>query len=106
MATGKRELKILVIEDNPGDFALVEDFLLEQIEVLTLTHAENYKSAKDILSKTTLPFDVVLLDLSLPDKTGIPLINEIVAICSSTPVIVLTGYPDLSSGPKSLALGV
>ena len=36
-------LKILVIEDNPGDFVLVEDFLHEQIEAPLIQHASTFK---------------------------------------------------------------
>ena len=106
MSTEKREFNILVVEDNPGDFALVEDFLLEQIEALTLVHAKNYRDAKSFLHKNDNAFDVVLLDISLPDKTGIPLIQEMVELCGNIPVIVLTGYADFSFGAKSLSLGV
>jgi signal transduction histidine kinase len=98
--------KILVIEDNPGDFALVEEFLIEQIEAPVISQARSYKEAKATLSGEDIAFDVILLDLSLPDKTGIPLILEIVEISRNSPVVVLTGYADFEFGVKSLSLGV
>jgi len=104
VATDKTEFKILVIEDNPGDFALVEDFLFEQIVAPQITRAVTFGSAREILSSTS--FDAVLLDLSLPDKTGEQLINEITEICQNTPVIVLTGFADFSFGVKSLSMGI
>jgi len=97
---------VLVIEDNPGDYALVEDFLLEIKNEFSLKHAETCKEAKFMLSGGHPQFDVILLDLSLPDKTGIDLINEIVAVCQGTPVIVLTGYESLHFGVKSLSRGI
>ena len=97
---------ILVIEDNPGDFALVEEFLLEKIEAPEISHVPNFKGAKEILTTARNPFDIILLDLSLPDKTGLPLIQEIVEISLSAPVIVLTGYADFAFGVKSLSSGV
>lgn len=106
MVANKVSYNILVIEDNPGDFALVEEFLLEQIDDLTLSRAKNYKEAKAILSADNNNFDIVLLDLSLPDKTGVPLIQEIVTMCTNAPVIVLTGYADFNFGVTSLSLGV
>ena len=45
----KGEHTILIIEDNPGDFALVEEFLLEQIDAPTIFHVPNYKAAREIL---------------------------------------------------------
>jgi PAS domain S-box-containing protein len=102
----KKEYRILIVEDNPGDFALVEDFLFEQIEAPVVLGAENYKAAAGILSKCDRDFDIILLDLSLPDKTGEPLIKEMIEICAGAPVIVLTGYADFAFGVKSLYLGV
>ncbi|GAB2976483.1 hypothetical protein GCM10027049_09180 [Mucilaginibacter puniceus] len=97
--------KILVIEDNAGDYTLVEDFLFEQIAAPVITHAKTYKAASEILSDDC-DFDVVLLDLSLPDKTGESLIKEVIACSNNIPIIVLTGYADFDFGVKSLALGV
>ncbi|HTD42467.1 MAG TPA: response regulator [Mucilaginibacter sp.] len=102
----KGDYAILVIEDNPGDYTLVEEFLTEQIEEPIISNARNYYEAKKILSAGENLFDIILLDLSLPDKTGIPLIQEIVAISSDIPIIVLTGYSDLAFGVSSLSLGV
>jgi PAS domain S-box-containing protein len=104
MAADKTEFKILVIEDNPGDFTLVEDFLFEQIAAPQIKHAITFGSAREIL--TTTAFDAILLDLSLPDKTGEQLIHEILEICKNTPVIVLTGFADFSFGVKSLSMGI
>jgi len=104
MTADKREYKVLVIEDNPGDFALVEDFLFEQIVAPKISNVTTYRSAQEILAVNK--FDVVLLDLSLSDRTGKSLIEGIMEICGDAPVIVLTGYTDFSFSVKSLSLGV
>lgn len=101
----KIHFSVLVVEDNPGDFDLVEEFLLEQIETAAILHAKSFKAAKDILLKRST-IDVILLDLSLPDRTGIDLINDIIAISLNIPVIVLTGYADISFGVESLSKGI
>jgi PAS domain S-box-containing protein len=106
MTDVKKEFNFLVIEDNPGDFVLIEEFLSEQIKVFTLSHAKNFQGAKNILTKGDNIFDIILLDLSLPDKTGLPLIQEIVKLGFNTPIIILTGYPNASFGIKSLSLGI
>jgi signal transduction histidine kinase len=98
--------KILVIEDNPGDFALVEEFLFERIEVPVISHARTYKEAEKFLTTGEECFDIILLDLSLPDKTGVSLIQEIANTSRSASIIVLTGYADFEFGVKSLSLGV
>ncbi|OOQ56699.1 hybrid sensor histidine kinase/response regulator [Mucilaginibacter pedocola] len=97
---------ILVVEDNPGDFLLTEEFLLEQLQFPNIVQAKSSQEAKQLLTAQPLAFDVILLDLSLPDSKGEELINEMMSVSSGTPVIVLTGYTDLTFGVKSLALGV
>jgi PAS domain S-box-containing protein len=106
MARDKVGYNILVIEDNPGDFALVEELLSEEFEELHLIHANDFKEAKEILTGKVFRFDIILLDLSLPDKTGLDLIREIIEMSTNIPVIVLTGYTNATFGMKSLALGV
>ena len=39
----KGTLSILIVEDNPGDFALVEEFLFDQIEVPVISHSRSYR---------------------------------------------------------------
>jgi PAS domain S-box-containing protein len=106
MATDKKSYNILIVEDNPGDFVLVEDLLFEKMKYPTLSHAKNFSSAKRFLSIKDKKFDVVILDISLPDKTGEALVLEMVALCKKTPIIILTGFADFSFGLKALSLGV
>jgi DNA-binding NarL/FixJ family response regulator len=97
---------ILAIEDNPGDFVLIKEFLSDAIKYLHLVHAKTCKEATTILSACDDEFDVILLDLSLNDKTGVDLINEIIATSKNAPVIILTGHENVHFGAASLALGV
>ena len=106
MAYFKKGYKILIIENNPGDYALIADLLLEQIEAPILSHAVNYKQAKEILNLSDNKFDVILLDITLPDKGGVPLIIDIVKLAIGVPVIVLTSYADFEYGVQSISLGV
>jgi PAS domain S-box-containing protein len=106
MDKDKNLYKILVIEDNPGDFTLIEDFLDEQMQSPEIIQAKNFKEGRYLLVEKKLIVNVILLDLSLPDKSGENLIMEIITISSGIPIIVLTGYPDISFSVKSLSLGV
>ncbi|MEO6669244.1 MAG: PAS domain S-box protein [Ferruginibacter sp.] len=106
MTKDKKPYKFLVIEDNPGDFVIVEEFLCEQILNPGIVHALNYKQAAEILAQAQ-DFSVILLDLSLPDNNGEKLINEVLQLAPAhCPIIVLTGYTDAEFGIKSIALGV
>lgn len=106
MEKDKNPYRILVIEDNPGDFALIEDFLEGQIASVTIFQAKNFREGRYLLTEEKLAFHVILLDLSLPDKSGEELILEMISISSDIPLIILTGYPDVAFSVKSLTLGI
>lgn len=105
MQPEKKEFRVLVIEDNAGDFTLVEDFLREQIQDPCIVQAKTFKEASSILSAGTT-FDVILLDLTLPDKNGNELIGGILQLSAECPVIILTGFSDMQFSIQSISLGV
>ncbi|NBC27231.1 MAG: response regulator [Bacteroidetes bacterium] len=97
---------ILLIEDNPGDMLLIEDYLSELSSEITVTEAASYSEAKAYLESHDRNFDLVLLDLKLPDLAGEDLITAVLSLSRQNPVIVLTGYSDMEFSKKSLSLGV
>jgi PAS domain S-box-containing protein len=99
-----QKINILVVEDNIGDFVLIEEYLEENILLPTITHATSFKEASKLLTEKNL-FHIILLDLSLPDKSGEELISGMMNLCNTIPVIILTGYADISFSRKSLKLG-
>lgn len=101
----KNDYWILIIEDNPGDLVLIEDYLTEQIEVPRIQTAKNFQEAHNFLSSGS-HFDIVLLDLTLPDLSGMDLISRILGISRDIPVIVLTGFSDMEFSIQSISLGV
>ncbi|MFV8226570.1 response regulator [Christiangramia aquimixticola] len=106
MRKDKFEYKILLIEDNPGDVLLIDEYLHDQIINPQILHVATFNAARELLSDPNLELDIILLDLSLPDKKGEELIIEILSLSNDTPVIVLTGYTDIDFSMKSLELGV
>lgn len=97
---------ILVVEDNLGDFTLVEDFLYEKMESPLILLATSFEDAKEKCLFTRTKFDVILLDLTLPDRQGEELIMEMMALCNDVPVIVLTGHVNFAFSIKSLSFGI
>lgn len=97
---------ILLVEDNLGDAFLVEELLREKFMHPSLVHATNFKQARELLKDKTTDFDVILLDLTLPDKFGNLLITEILELAPSCPIIALTGYNDLEFSIQSIAEGI
>lgn len=102
MIKDPQKYRILVIEDNPGDLLIVEDLLLEQILAPTIVYANNFKQAAEQLQLPGAFFDVILMDLTLPDKSGKQLISEILTLAPNFPIIILTGYTDMEFSTKSI----
>ena len=97
-------MKILVIEDNEGDYFLVHEYLNEIFPGIEIKHNTLLKDA--IRSLEDSSFDIILLDLSLPDSNGTNSIVDMVKLANGIPVIVLTGFGDLHFAMDSLKLGV
>jgi len=100
------KLSVLIVEDNPGDFVLIEDYLLEKFKDVTISHCSSYAESIIFLEKTKETLSVLLLDLNLPDLKGLDLIKSILTYSFHVPVIVITGYSDLSMAKSSLKMGV
>ncbi len=98
------KLNILIVEDNQGDFDITSGYLTAGGFVKKIFQANSLSSAIELLNDNH--FDVILLDLTLPDATGIQVIQSILKEAQSTPIIILTGYADKSLGLQSLTMGV
>ncbi len=89
------KINVLLIEDNPGDVRLVKEmlyqasFLDNPSSVIEFAHAGRLQAALAHLKKHTC--DVILLDLSLPDATGLDSILKLKENHPSTPIIILSG---------------
>jgi two-component system cell cycle response regulator CpdR len=91
-------LKILVAEDEPEILRLYKILLEnEGHEVVTTKDgAECLLAYKNMLDRDTWignpPFDLVILDHRMPQKTGLDAANEILAICPSQEILMITAY--------------
>lgn len=106
MPLDQRQLKVLVVEDNPGDQLLICEYLISVFALPIISTASSYSETKAYFSDEKSCFDVILLDVNLPDSSGIQLIESIVQLAPTTPILVLSGLTDISFSIESLALGV
>lgn len=100
----RHPLKLLVVEDNPADVRLIQEYLAEA----ALTHIElNLTSTLEetLSTLSTMPVDVVLLDLGLPDSQGLATFNSLQRYTDSLPIIVLTGFGDDDIALQALKSG-
>jgi len=98
-------LKILLVEDNPGDQILVKDHLEEEFPKLNLDIASNFKETQALLAASRKLYKIILLDLSLPDANKDTLLKETIALAPTTPIIILTGQDDIHTAVQALTLG-
>jgi signal transduction histidine kinase len=87
-------IRLLLVEDNPGDARLVREHLADVVgrEHFVLATAPTLAEAKTLAAGG--PFDIVLLDLSLPDSAGLETLAHWRLAAPELPVIVLTGSDD------------
>ena len=102
--SSKNTIHVLLVEDNPGDARLVEIMLNEvQQNPVVLHHVSSLAIAQDFLQVNHI--DLVLLDLSLPDGSGLDSINKIQLISDSLAIIILTGLNDQEFAIKTMQHG-
>ncbi len=105
MNTQSKIMKVLLIEDNPGDTRLIQEmvsdadgatFDLEHVDRLS-TGLKHLVAAGDI--------DLVLLDLGLPDSSGFDTFTGLQAQAPEVAIVVLTGLEDETIKNKALQAG-
>ena len=95
---------ILLIEDNPGDARLIHEMLVATDDVsFKLVVADRLSTGHRTLAENH--FDVILLDLSLPDSHGLSTLDKTQAVARNTPIVVLTGLNDDALGVEAVARG-
>lgn len=116
MAGDSHPLRILVVEDNPGDLYLLEEFLRSSdLAIAEVLHVDQLKAAREILDRAQggervgvrngKPIDLVFLDLSLPDSYGLESYLGLQSFAQKVPIILLTGLTDTNIAPQALVMG-
>ncbi|MBH8563133.1 response regulator [Nostoc sp. CENA67] len=86
-------VKILLIEDNPAEARLLQELLKQaQSKEFSLVHVKRLQTALEELHQGT--YDVILLDLTLPDSQGLSSLPHIISHAPSLPIVVLTNLND------------
>lgn len=100
----KQELKVLLIEDNAGDAFLIKFYLGESMSPrFNFFHADCMKAAHELLAANQ--FDIILMDLNLPDSVGLDTIKKLLETYPNNLVVVLTGLVDEKVGLETVRYG-
>ncbi|MEJ2683112.1 MAG: PAS domain S-box protein [Candidatus Sulfobium sp.] len=99
-----KTIRILMIDDNPMDVRLTRAMLKRSlVKDLELESAERLSEGLQRLMNEK--FDVVLLDLGLPDSQGIETLTSTIQKAPGIPVVVMTGMMDEAVGIKAVNEG-
>jgi two-component system response regulator PilR (NtrC family) len=96
-----RRLRVLVVDD--------EEVIRDVLETLLVREGYEVASAPDAESAITLfdaePFDVVLLDLMLPDRPGLEVLREIRRRDADAVVVIVTAYSSIEGAIEAMREG-
>jgi signal transduction histidine kinase/CheY-like chemotaxis protein len=97
-------IKVLLVEDNPGDARLLREALAEMARArFDLTHVDRLAEALRRLEEER--FDIILLDLSLPDAQGLDTVMWAHGQVPNLPIVVLTGLENEELAAEALRQG-
>lgn len=99
----EQSIKLLLIEDNPGDTSIIRKMLSDSDELFDIDCAKQLSSGLERLSQND--YDVILLDLGLPDSQGIHTFEAINEKAKRLPVIIMTGLSDRDIGLETVSMG-
>ncbi|NEZ57121.1 PAS domain-containing protein [Adonisia turfae] len=101
----KSTIDALLVEDSSSDAQLVKKIInLASVDKPIFHHVRRFNEALTVLEVNT--FDIILLDLHLPDGEGLSLIKRLKQLAPQTPIVVLTGLQDQTVVEAALQAGV
>ncbi|MGE5660222.1 MAG: PAS domain S-box protein [Actinomycetota bacterium] len=101
----RTSFKVLLVEDNKDEAELIEALLLvtKSPPEVHLKNVQRLSTALEILNQEA--FDVILLDLSLPDSFGFDTIARLQEYSLNIPIVVLTSHPDENLALQAIQAG-
>ncbi len=104
MMTTNNPITILIVEDNAGDYLILKELLHRmRLPVKKIIHAVNMEAVSSLIVNTI--FDVVLLDLSLPDSMGVDSVITMDRLLPKTAIVCMSGFSLEDIAVESISLG-
>lgn len=102
-SSGQPALRVLCVEDNEHDVLLLSRALARFVSEAKMVQAASLREARELLAQER--FDIILLDLSLPDVKGLQTVKRMREIAGGIPIVVLTGSTDDALGKHCVQAG-
>jgi PAS domain S-box-containing protein len=100
----KKEIKVLMIDDSPGYARLIREMLSAAGACPhSFDHSATLSDGIGTLRRNS--YDIILLDIGLPDSNGLESISKIKRLAPRTPIVMLTGLDDENTAVSALKLG-
>jgi len=97
-------IQVLLVEDNPGDAGLLQVGLEATYQgQFAFQLAQRLAIAEELLA--TRPYNIILLDLQLPDSTGLDTLDRLAAKANGVPILVMTGQTDQAMAMEAVRRG-
>ena len=104
MATQNQKVRLLLVEDDPDDVWIMRNLLSDRWDTpFELAHTELLATGVTRCEEET--FDIILLDLSLPDSQGLETFITMHAHAGGVPIVVLSDYDDEVTAMKAVKTG-
>jgi two-component system, cell cycle sensor histidine kinase and response regulator CckA len=97
-------IQVLLVEDNPGDVLLIRE-ILSEITTAEFELMDVGRLSDALAQLQTRVFDVVLLDLLLPDSQGLETFLQLHQQIAHIPIVVLTGLNDATLAIQAVQAG-
>ncbi|MGE5505097.1 MAG: PP2C family protein-serine/threonine phosphatase [Actinomycetota bacterium] len=101
----QQRLRVLLVEDDPGDAELISYALRQSLNPsFVVIHETTLATAIERLT-VSASFDVLLLDLSLPDSGSADTLPRLQAAAPPLPIVIMTGLDDPRVAEKAIEMG-
>jgi DNA-binding NarL/FixJ family response regulator len=95
--------RILIADDHEVVRRGLKDILADEFKPLKVGEARNAAEALEAARKQT--WNVVLLDINMPGRSGLDVLDELRSICPATPVLVISAFPEEDYALRALKMG-
>jgi DNA-binding NarL/FixJ family response regulator len=96
-------IRVLIVDDHQIVRRGLKEILADEFSKLKIGEAESFRAALELVM--TEEWDIVLLDINLPGRNGLEVLEEIRRLRPRTPALVLSAFPEEEFALRALKLG-